>query len=539
MERHPKQLHVRMSDREMESAKGLARGLGMTVSDLIRVLLQLPAEEVRGGARLVVVDRTTAARLSREMTRWGHHYNQAVHALNAIAYYLRANDMETAEVVEELSRAERKLCRNAARGRVAEASGGGALRKRPRRAGEVTGVPMLKTISGHTSAKGIRRYLTKEGRALAEDYINLELPAPGRPFDWAEAMDRTRRLYGNDSAWRGRRARTYKHYVVSPDPKDRISLDGLRALATGWARKCFPDHEVAIVYHDDNAGGIPHAHVVVNNTNLETGRRLQDPDPKALARSLQGAAESLGMSPLEAVPRSGVAARAERRRPRPAASTRREENVGRAEKELSDRGEYSWVADIRARVRVARSVARSETEFRSLLGSLGVTVSENSPHAPRRDWVYAFADRPSRRVSGERLGLSYSRERLEPVLRTGGFRRIADAGERAIAAAARSAVELGDLEELRTLSEAVALVESSRATCVADLDRLAMDARGAELAAYARRIGMLPEQRPEPRLGAKPSKSCLGRVAGNRGSRGIGSAETPRTPERQERGKQR
>ena len=62
MERHPKQLHVRMSDREMESAKGLARELGMTVSDLVRVLLQLPAEEVRGGARLVVVDRTTAAR---------------------------------------------------------------------------------------------------------------------------------------------------------------------------------------------------------------------------------------------------------------------------------------------------------------------------------------------------------------------------------------------------------------------------------------------------------------------------------------------
>lgn len=115
---------------------------------------------------------------------------------------------------------------------------------------------MLKAISGHTSTRGIRRYLTKEGRALAEDYINLEPSAPGRPFDWAEAMDRTRRLYGNNSAWRGRRARTYKHYVVSPDPKDRVSLDGLRALATGWARECFPDHEVAIVYHDDNAGSI-------------------------------------------------------------------------------------------------------------------------------------------------------------------------------------------------------------------------------------------------------------------------------------------
>ena len=103
MERHPKQLHVRMSDREMESAKSVARELGMTVSDLVRILLQLPAGEARGGARLVVVDRTTTAKLSREMTRWGHHYNQAVHALNAIAYYLRANDMETSEVIEELS----------------------------------------------------------------------------------------------------------------------------------------------------------------------------------------------------------------------------------------------------------------------------------------------------------------------------------------------------------------------------------------------------------------------------------------------------
>ena len=109
MERHPKQLHVRMSEEEIASAKRLARELGMTVSDLLRVLLQLPAEAVRGGGSLVVVDRTTAARLSRETTRWGHHYNQAVHALNAIAYYLRSNDMDAPEVVEELARAERTL----------------------------------------------------------------------------------------------------------------------------------------------------------------------------------------------------------------------------------------------------------------------------------------------------------------------------------------------------------------------------------------------------------------------------------------------
>lgn len=128
MERRPKQMHLRMSERELAAAKALAGELGMTVSDLVRVLLQLPADSVGTGARLVVVDRTTAAKLSREMTRWGHHYNQAVHALNAIAYYLRANDMDAPDVLEELARAERKLDEmrpavDSLRGEVAKLSG--------------------------------------------------------------------------------------------------------------------------------------------------------------------------------------------------------------------------------------------------------------------------------------------------------------------------------------------------------------------------------------------------------------------------------
>lgn len=43
------------------------------------------------------------------MRKWGHHYNQACHALNAIAYYLRTNDMDTPDVMEKLARASAKL----------------------------------------------------------------------------------------------------------------------------------------------------------------------------------------------------------------------------------------------------------------------------------------------------------------------------------------------------------------------------------------------------------------------------------------------
>ena len=380
---------------------------------------------------------------------------------------------------------------------------------------------MLKTIAGHTSARGICRYLTRKNRALASDYINIDAPDPAHSemtFDWARVMDSTRRAFGNDLPWRGRRVRTYKHYVVSPDPKDGIGLEPLRELATAWAAEHFSEYEVAIVYHDDNARGIPHAHVVVNNTNIETGRRLQDPDPKALASSLQDIAERLGLSALRPSEPSGVAARAQRRNPQRAPETYRSEYVRRAERELAERGEYSWTADIRARVRIARTVARSEAEFRSVLSSMGVTVTDNSPRAQRRDWIYALVEHPTRRISGERMGLAYGRERLEPLLRSGGVRRLEDAGERAIAAIAKRAVEVDDLGELARLSDAVALIEASRARCLRDLDALSREENGdvTHAIAYVRAKGLLPEERPAAQ--AHTPQASRPTTGGNRGS---------------------
>jgi len=374
---------------------------------------------------------------------------------------------------------------------------------------------MLKAIAGHTSARGICRYLTKKDRALAEDYLNIDAPEGARGFDWAAVMDETRRAFGNDIPWRGKRVRTYKHYVISPDPKDGASLSALRELATAWAEEHFSEFEVAIIYHDDNERGIPHAHVVVNNTNIETGRRLQDPDPKALAESLQSIAERQGLTTLRPPEATGVAARAQRRNPKRAPETYRSEYVRRAEQELVDRGEYSWTADIRARVRIARTVSRSEAEFRGILSAMGVTVSDNSPRAQRRDWIYAFADRPARRISGERMGLAYGREHLEPLLRAGGIRRLEDAGERAIAEIAKRAVEVGNLEKLRSLSDAVALIEASRARCTADLDVFLKRSGNADVSAasYIRSMGLLPTERPTPCFRLSEGKGTTGRNA--------------------------
>jgi hypothetical protein len=162
-------------------------------------------------------------------------------------------------------------------------------------------------------------------------------------FEWDVAMDDTRRANGNDAPWRGRPARTYKHYVLSPDPRDGISLEELRRLAVRWAEESFPDFQVAIVYHDDNEGRVPHAHVVVNNTNLATGDRPRDPDPGLLNGRLQAIERDMGLSHFE----GRIDAQYPDTRKRGSRENYQRVHVGRAEAELSSRGAYSWVADIR------------------------------------------------------------------------------------------------------------------------------------------------------------------------------------------------
>lgn len=91
-------VYVRLTPGEKDRALDLASRNGLTVSQLVRVLIQLPADyALEGGRTAVVLDRATAGGLVREMLRWGNHHNQAVHALNRIAYYVERGSLRTDE----------------------------------------------------------------------------------------------------------------------------------------------------------------------------------------------------------------------------------------------------------------------------------------------------------------------------------------------------------------------------------------------------------------------------------------------------------
>lgn len=323
-------------------------------------------------------------------------------------------------------------------------------------------MPYVKPISGHGTTVRLMRYLTKEGRALAADYLNLEYDSRMQigadmptSYNWAEEMDSTRAVFGTDAPWKGKQARTFKHYVLSPDPKDGIDLTRLRELALAWVSENYPGFQVAIVYHDDNESRIPHAHIVVNNVNLDSGRRLQDAIPRERLVSAQELAKERGLSHFEpnTIRKDGFQKRAESasRRGTPQQSRQRV-YVGKAEAGLREAGKYSWVSDMRDRVSIARSIATSEADFKAVLETMGAIVSDNSPKCARRDWVYSFADHPTRRVSGEKMGLMFGRDSVRSHFLSIDFVEIGDYELGLITEIADKAIELSDLSELHDLA---------------------------------------------------------------------------------------
>lgn len=374
-------------------------------------------------------------------------------------------------------------------------------------------MPYVKPISGHGGTARIMRYLTKDGRALAADYLNLEHDSQLQPggdmpvsYDWSHDMDAMRSACGTNEPWKGKPARTFKHYVFSPDPGDPLSLERLRELTLEWAETNFGEYQVAIVYHDDNANKVPHAHVVVNNVNLATGRRLQDPDPKALMVSAQRIAKHQGVAHFHRDDRNMNAFQRRAAKERPPESRQRV-YVRKAEAEIAKKGEYSWVSDIRSRVSTARSLAMDEREFMSILAELGVEVSDNSSRNARRDWIYSIADHPTWRITGERMGLAFGKSSIQArFLMTD---RASPEARSRIEEVAKTAVELSDVAELEELALSLEVNERYQIDSMEDyghvideLERAGSDDVGQVRAArsFCSRKGILPQRGSQRRV---------------------------------------
>lgn len=391
-------------------------------------------------------------------------------------------------------------------------------------------MPVIKPIAGHTSVRSVSDYLQKDGRALAVDLYNLswdedrdaELdPDLKQDVDWAAEMDLTRIANGNNTPWRGKRARTYMHFIVSPDPKDKVTLPQLRELTRAWVRENWDDYECAAVFHDDNANEVMHAHVVVNNTNLATGNRFQNPDPRKMQASIQRLAEERGLSFFVDV--SDEEKRRSAAKGGVAPKTRQAVYVRRAEREIAGKGGYSWVADIRNRVTIAKRAAETPGEYLQILGLMGVDVSEASRKGGRSDWLYSMAETPSKRIRGENLGLAYGRKAVEGALKGN-----AAIDPDQIAAIAAKAVEVKDYAQLESMATALELCSRYGIRCMADF--------GSRIAAMGRRRG---DERAAQRRGDSQGAEVAARSGQGKAPNRHGPVRPTKTARRRLRARRR
>ena len=360
---------------------------------------------------------------------------------------------------------------------------------------------ILKQIAGHTGCARIKHYLERGGRAIEREFMNFywqlgenEIePADHAPegFDWAVAMDATRVSENNHLPYNGRLARTFKHFVISPDPKDRITFDELKALAHTWLTEEFPDFEAAIVYHDDNDGHIPHAHIVVNNTNLKTGRRMHTDDARDLNRDLQKMAKAMELAHFDddrkrALAKSQIG-------PSKTPRTHQAIHYSRAEERIAREGGYSWLSDIRSRVDAAKHLSADVVEFKKNLETLGVTVEDSKSRRHRPDWVFKLADQPTCRVCGEKLGALYGRTELTLFFNRQGRNALSTRGE--LLDHAKTAVTLNDLSELHELARSLSLCSRHHIVSIRGIDeaiarteKLASSAEGRRSIALSQQI---------------------------------------------------
>lgn len=418
-----------------------------------------------------------------------------------------------------------------------------------------------------------RRLPERGERALAHDFINISERNGRAGVPWYDQMDLTRQAYGNDvaKAGKGSRPLTYVQYIISPDPRDDCDLPKLRDLTMEWARKWFSDYQVAVVYHDDNGAGILHAHVIVNNTNLETGRRLGPYLTKARVQQINQSMQELSLayglraydSEHESRTRDEMREAGtdlERTEGSPHASRKGERakvnrrwlkvEESKTETVIRAEGGRPWKADLRDAIDCALAIAANEAEFLAALRAVGVDVTEsrNRRLKGKPDWVFHHpsqrAEGNKRECRGSRLGDMYSRRNLERVFALGyaNMRQAASMVDGPVAPLdARTRHNIirglevvgvarpGSTVTLKQVTELLAFNKRNKVEGYADYEALS-DSKAKEMASLARELGMFDWKTERLTREGRRDAMTMGDYLASRDKAGAGGYEKGRKP---------
>lgn len=323
-------------------------------------------------------------------------------------------------------------------------------------------------INGHGSTFGLWKYLlydkqTGKKRSIYSKTYNMPNCLQNcnkEPEPWYKAMDRQRIAFGTNTTNNGKKALTFKHYIMSPDPVDNITPEELSEFIDEWLERGFATtdiggkFDVAVEMHDDN--GILHAHIVFNNINYEpewekgsritsylTPRMLRQTQDliqtmakergwhNFLDKHLEDAEEQkLGLAAemfeIKEISQEFIKAQEKKieffeeydgvnpfkdyKRPIEIAAngritaTRKGSYIDKKEAEILKREGRSNKEDIRKCIDIAIDLSNNLDEFTRIMNCLNIKFEKNK----KDDFVYTHPIDKNRKFTGYRLGYNYT-----------------------------------------------------------------------------------------------------------------------------------
>lgn len=268
----------------------------------------------------------------------------------------------------------------------------------------------LKSLSGSGSCWNVCHYMLYDDlgnvRARSIDTHGLE-----SQWAWWREMDTTRKIFGKfmSSPSGHGTPRDYYHFIISPAETDDATVEQARALANAWVQENFPEHEVAVVVHDDSSAriaegkdGIAHAHVVISSVHPATGKKIQISDEAVnrLTDSLQECCVPLGLTPFGPDP-----ARSYKKRNR-GKSAQVPSWKSTAEKEIIARGDYSWKEELRVVIERTAPFCTDLSDLQRHLAPYGFGVRHMAGEL-------LFINPEGKKIRDSYLGLDFKKNRLE------------------------------------------------------------------------------------------------------------------------------
>lgn len=232
--------------------------------------------------------------------------------------------------------------------------------------------------NGHM--KNLRGYINDDRKVLVRDSLNMD--GCTNPKRWAHHMWMTREMYGhNKSARRVRDKKTGElkdakntvlyHQILgfNPDECDlnggRLSPEDCMRYAKEYVGKYYPNQQIVMALHNEYCkADKTHRyaiHIVINRTDLSTGKRLDEGSGKSAkvkrASLIRDLDREWGLKQVVEGERN---------------SSVHKKQPSRIEKELAARGIDSYKTNLRELCRIAAGEAENIYDYRELLESWGV-----------------------------------------------------------------------------------------------------------------------------------------------------------------------